>query len=79
MEQKRQLDFIKGMEEVLFRFETGIVKKRIIPALVNLLKFDYLIAVVLIVLVEILKKDLLSAAEFQKTLFSPIKALTQSK
>jgi hypothetical protein len=79
LEQKRQLEFIKGMEEVLFRFEHGIVKKRIIPALVNLLKFDYLIAVVLIVLVEILKKDIVNAAEFQKTLFTPIKALTQSK
>jgi hypothetical protein len=45
------LEFIKGMEEVLFRFETPIVKKRIIPALISLLKFDYLIAVVLIVLV----------------------------
>jgi hypothetical protein len=51
LEQKRQLEFIKGMEEVLFRFETPIVKKRIIPALISLLKFDYLIAVVLIVLV----------------------------
>lgn len=79
LEQKRQLDFIKGMEEVLFRFETGIVKKRVIPALVNLLKFDYLIAVVLIVIVEILKKDILNAGEFQKTLFTPIKTITQSK
>lgn len=45
----------------------------------NLLKFDYLIAVVLIVLVEIIKKDIVNAGEFQKVLFTPIKSLTQSK
>lgn len=64
---------------MLFRFETAIIKKRIIPTLIGLLKFDYLIAVLLIVLVEILKKDILNASEFQKILWGPIKALTNSK
>lgn len=28
LDQRRQLDFIKGMEEVLFRFETAKIKKK---------------------------------------------------
>ncbi len=73
------MEFIKGMEEVLFRFEHGIIKKRILPALINLLKFDHLIAVVLIVLVDVLKREIVSNAEFQKWLWNPLKTLTCGK
>ena len=43
------------------------------------MKFDYLVAGILLTIVEMMKKEIISVVEFQKTVWGPFKNLTQGK
>lgn len=56
LDQNKQVSFLSGISNILFKFEEPVIKKRIVPQLLELAKFEYLIPVVLNVVTECLKK-----------------------
>lgn len=64
---------------MVLQFEPALIKKRIIPTLLELMKFDYLVAGILLTIIELMKKEVISVPEFQKTIWGPFKNLTQGK
>ena len=79
LEQKMQLEFLRGLSATVLKFEPSLIKKRIIPTLLELLKFDYLTPGIVLTLIELMKKDIISVPDFQKTIWTTIKTLTQGK
>lgn len=59
-ENKQQVEFLKGLSGVIDKFSGKILHKRIIPILTNLLKFNHLVASIIFILLDIMKRGMLS-------------------
>jgi hypothetical protein len=71
---------LKGLSKLIFKYEKPVIKKRIIPKLILLQKFDYLIPGILAIFIDLMNKDdLILKSEFTETIWPSIKALTVSK
>ena len=57
MDQYQQIAFVKGISKILFKFEDNVLKKRVIPAVMNLGKFDYLIPAIVQIVMDVMKRE----------------------
>lgn len=64
---------------MVLKFEPSLIKKKIVPTLLELMKFDYLVAGIVLTIIELMKKEIITVSEFQKTIWGPFKSLTQGK
>jgi hypothetical protein len=64
---------------VLDDFEIRVIIKIIVPKLLDLLKFNHLIASIVYIVIDLLKKNKLANEEFKKTVWPALKAVTQGK
>lgn len=70
---------MKGLAGVLNDFDARVVSKIILPKLIDLLKYGYLIASIVYIIIDLLKKNKLSADLFLKIVWPPLKTITQGK
>jgi hypothetical protein len=59
-ENKQQMEFLKGLAGVIDKFSGKILHKRIIPNLTNLIKFNHLVASIIFITIDIMKKSMIS-------------------
>jgi hypothetical protein len=78
-ENKQQLEFLKGLAGVLEDFDLRVTTRIILPKLLDMLKFGHLIASVLFIVIDLLKKGRLTAEIFRKSIWPAFKAVTQGK
>lgn len=78
-ENKQQLEFLKGLAGVLEDFDLRVTTRIILPKLLDMLKFGHLIASVLFIVIDLLKKGRLTAEIFRKTVWPAFKTVTQGK
>ena len=43
IERVQQVNFLKGLNQILFKYESKLLKKRIIPTLMQLFKHNHLV------------------------------------
>ncbi|KAL4492043.1 hypothetical protein ABPG72_008464 [Tetrahymena utriculariae] len=80
LEQNKQISFLAGMSNILFKYEKPVIKKRIVPQLIDLSKFEYLIPPILNIVTDCIKQpDLYSTSEFQSDLQPFVVGLTKRK
>lgn len=60
-------------------FEIRVIVKIIVPKLLDLLKFNHLIASIVYIIIDLLKKSKLTNEEFKKSVWPALKAVTQGK
>jgi hypothetical protein len=56
-ETGQQQAFMKGLQQIFFKYDHAILKNRIIPLLMDLTKFNHLISFVLEFIVMIIKNE----------------------
>jgi SCY1-like protein 2 len=78
-ESKQQLDFLKGLAGVLDDFPSRVINRIVIPKLLDLLKFNHLIASIIYIVIDLLKKKKIEEPVFKKTVWPSLKAVTQGK
>jgi hypothetical protein len=70
---------LKGLAGVINQFSGSVFHKRIIPTLVNLLKFNHLIASIIFIILDIMKKNMITVEEWRKLVWPDLKGITQGK
>ena len=60
-------------------FEIRVIIKIIVPKLLDLLKFNHLIASIVYIAIDLLKKSKLTQEEFRRTVWPALRAVTQGK
>lgn len=78
-ENKQQLEFLKGLAGVLDDFDLRVLTKIILPKLIDLLKFSHLIASIVYIAIDLLKKGKLQNDVFLKLVWPALKNVTQGK
>lgn len=78
-ESKQQLDFLKGLAGVLDDFPSRVVNRLVVPKLIDLLKYNHLIASIVFIVIDLLKKNKIEEQTFKKTVWPNLKAVTQGK
>ena len=49
------MNFVKGITKILFKFEEVVLKTKVMPIILSLIKFDYLISGILTIIIELMK------------------------
>jgi SCY1-like protein 2 len=78
-ESKQQLEFLKGLAGVLDDFPERVLLRIIIPKLLDLLKFSNLIASIVFIIIDLLKKNKVQEGVFKKQVWPSLKTVTQGK
>ncbi len=78
-ESKQQLDFLKGLAGVLDDFPLRVVNRIVIPKLLDLLKYSHLIASIVYIIIDLLKKNKIEDQTFKKQVWPELKTITQGK
>ena len=78
-EGKQQLEFLKGLAGVLDDFPSRVLLRIIIPKLLDLLKFNSLIASIVFIIIDLLKKQKLDKETFKTKIWPSLKTVTQAK
>lgn len=78
-ESRQQLEFLKGMAGVLDDFPARVTNRIVIPKLLDLLKYNSLIASIVFIIIDLLKKNKIDAQSFKKQVWPSLKAVTQGK
>jgi SCY1-like protein 2 len=73
------MEFLKGLAGVIDKFSGKILHKRIIPNLTNLLKFNHLVASIIFITIDIMKKSMISVEDWRRTVWPELKSITQGK
>ena len=82
-DSNQQQLFLKGLAKIVLKFESSLLKKRVLPALVNVIKFDQVSSIILGILINVLEEskrvNILSKDEFQTIVWPGIKNLASGK
>lgn len=78
-ESKQQLDFLKGLAGVLDDFPQRVTNRIVVPKLLDLLKFNTLIASIIYIVIDLLKKKKIEEQVFKKAVWPSLKTVTQGK
>lgn len=78
-ESKQQLDFLKGLAGVLDDFPLRVTNRLVIPKLIDLLKYNHLIASIVYIVIDLLKKNRIEDQSFKKAVWPSLKSVTQGK
>jgi len=70
---------LKGLAGVLNDFDARVVYKIILPKLLDLLKFGHLIASIVFIVIDLLKRNKLTGDLFLKIVWPVLKNVTQGK
>lgn len=78
-EGKQQLEFLKGVAGVLDDFPERVLLRIIVPKLLDLLKYNSLIASIVYIVVDLLRKDKLKTDTFRKEVWPTLRTITTAK
>ena len=78
-ENKQQLEFLKGLASVIDDFEERVLTKVIVGKLMDLLKFNHLVASIIFIILDLLKRARLPQQFFKQTIWPHLKAISQGK
>lgn len=70
---------MKGLSGVIDKFSGKVLHKRIIPIMTNLLKFNHLVASIIFIILDIMKRNMISVEEWRKSVWTELKPITQGK
>ena len=70
---------MKGVAGVLDDFDNRVMTRIILPKLLDMLKFNHLIASIVYIIIELLKKSKLTPDLFRKQIWPAFKTVTQGK
>lgn len=80
IEQSQQVNFLKGLQQILFRYNDVLLKRRIIPSLMLLFKYAHLIPQVMAMTIDVMKKEnYLTKSEFSEICWPFVKFIAASK
>jgi hypothetical protein len=78
-ESKQQLEFLKGLAGVLDDFPLRVTNRLVVPKLIDLLKYNHLIASIVYIVIDLLKKNRIESDSFKKVVWPNLKNVTQGK
>lgn len=78
-ENKQQLEFLKGLAGVLYDFEERVLTRIVLPKLMDLLKFGHLIASIVYITVDLIKKERIPTETFTKLIWPALKGVLAGK
>lgn len=78
-ESKQQLEFLKGLAGVLDDFPLRVTNRLVVPKLIDLLKYNHLIASIVYIVIDLLKKNKIEGDSFKKVVWPNLKNVTQGK
>lgn len=70
---------MKGLAGVIDKFSGKVLHKRIIPNLMNLLKFGHLVASIIFIVIDMMKRGMVTVEEWRKEVWTELKGITQGK
>ena len=73
------MEFLKGIAGVLDDFPSRILLKIVIQKLLDLLKYNNLIASIVFIIIDLLKKQKVPMDVFKKKIWPNLKTVTQAK
>lgn len=78
-ESKQQLEFLKGLAGVLDDFPDKVLIRIVIPKLLDLMKYNTLIASIVYIITDLLKKKKMDVKTFRAHIWPTLKTVTQAK
>lgn len=73
------MEFLKGLAGVLDDFPDKVLIMMVIPKLLDLIKYNNLIASIVFIITDLLKKKKIEIKAFRSHVWSTLKTVTQAK
>ena len=80
LEQGQQQNFLRGLQQIFFKYDHSLLKSRLIPLMMELVKFNHLIAQVLEYIILIVKQEgFMTIAEFEERVKPSLRLIIKGK